>query len=249
MSHPSPDALPNSQAHSLPKPQPPSLAQPLSERILSLVQAAGAVGMTPESLLAQLADASRSTLNRRLALLVSQGTPMLLAGDEIGHSQRGNNNAYCQDNPLTWLDWAGADEALLQEVRAWLALRQAHPLLRSAAWWRESHHEGASVEAIWWHPAGRRLEPADWSHGQERAIALTLRDGPAQAPLCLLFNPQAQACEFHLPPGLWSSGPCSTAALGDPGVLDPAAGVATVPARAVWALRALPSAGDASPSH
>ncbi|MEY4753270.1 MAG: glycogen debranching enzyme GlgX, partial [Pseudomonadota bacterium] len=93
----------------------------------------------------------RRRLSRALlaTLLLGQGTPMLLAGDEIGHSQQGNNNAYCQDNELTWLDWAGADTDLQECVTLLLALRRALPMLRIGHWlgradvvWRDAEgHE------------------------------------------------------------------------------------------------------------
>ena len=78
--------------------------------------------------------AERRRLQRVLlaALLLSQGTPMLLAGDELGHTQRGNNNAYCQDNDTTWLDWNRADAGLTAFVARLLALRREAEPLRSA---------------------------------------------------------------------------------------------------------------------
>src|SRR5690606_23819231 len=68
-------------------------------------------------------------------LLLSQGTPMLLAGDELGHSQHGNNNAYCQDNDLTWLDWSRQDETLTDFIGELIALRRTCPALVSGHWW------------------------------------------------------------------------------------------------------------------
>lgn len=70
-------------------------------------------------------------------LLLSQGTPMLLAGDEQGHSQHGNNNAYCQDNALTWLDWRQANDGLITFTAALIALRQQIPALTLNVWWEE----------------------------------------------------------------------------------------------------------------
>ncbi|MFX9461812.1 glycogen debranching enzyme, partial [Acinetobacter baumannii] len=70
--------------------------------------------------------------NLLATLMLSQGTPMMLAGDELDHSQKGNNNAYCQDNDITWLDWAKRDGALVSFVRRLIALRRVHPVLRRA---------------------------------------------------------------------------------------------------------------------
>ena len=68
--------------------------------------------------------------NMMATLLLSQGTPMILAGDEVGHSQNGNNNAYAQDNDTTWIDWEAADEAFLAFTRLLISFRKAHPILR-----------------------------------------------------------------------------------------------------------------------
>jgi isoamylase len=76
----------------------------------------------------------REQRNLLTTLFVSQGIPMLLAGDEMGRTQRGNNNAYCQDNGISWVDWAGADRALLDFVRLLCRLRSEHPPLRRVAW-------------------------------------------------------------------------------------------------------------------
>ncbi|MBF9034300.1 glycogen debranching protein GlgX [Rhodobacterales bacterium HKCCE2091] len=99
-------------------------------------------------------------------LLMSQGVPMILAGDELGHSQGGNNNAYCQDNEISWIDWASADPTLTCAVADLVALRRdldlAHP--RFAV--DPAHGDGVSPEIAWLHPAGRRMEDGDWSdHG------------------------------------------------------------------------------------
>ncbi len=109
--------------------------------------------------------ALRGRLQRALlaTLLVSQGTPMLLSGDEIGHSQQGNNNAYCQDNSLTWLDWAHADTTLLRFVQRALALRRELPALRSAVW-HEGAGGGAQAEAdlAWFTAQGLPLTEHEW---------------------------------------------------------------------------------------
>src|SRR5690606_16860175 len=76
-------------------------------------------------------DLARALLT---TLFVSQGTPMLLAGDELGRSQRGNNNAYCQDNRISWIDWSDVDEALLEFTQGLIALRRRHPALRQDRW-------------------------------------------------------------------------------------------------------------------
>jgi glycogen operon protein len=130
-------------------------------------------------------------------LLLAQGTPMLLAGDERANSQRGNNNAYCQDNPLGWLDWAtGEDDSAL--VSALLTLRRAEALLRHGQWFAAAGDpERASVR--WLHPAGHEMSVQDWHEHDDRALACELREaGAARARLCLVFNPAPNEREFHI---------------------------------------------------
>ena len=144
--------------------------------------------------------AQRSQLRRALlaTLLVSMGTPMLLAGDEIGHSQRGNNNAYCQDNEITWLDWAQADRALAEFVSRCVCLRRRHALLRREHWLRDD-------DVRWLRPDAQPLASRDWERHDERALAAWLRAGEpaageAAAPdLLLLVNPGMAPQAFQLP--------------------------------------------------
>jgi len=113
-------------------------------------------------------------------LLLSFGIPMLLGGDEMGRSQQGNNNAYCQDNEITWLDWTTQDAGLLAFTRRLIALRKAHPVFR-----RNRFLAGAeAADLLWFTPAGAWLTDADWSDPNALAIALYLdgSDAPDRAP-------------------------------------------------------------------
>ena len=133
-------------------------------------------------------------------LLLSLGTPMLLAGDEIGHSQRGNNNAYCQDNTITWLAWAHADQALCAFVQSVLALRQRLVLLQAGQWW-QTLVSAQGPAAYWCDAAGQPLSAAAWDDPRSQALALQLQGaGPG---VLLLINPQPEAVTFTLPPGGW----------------------------------------------
>ena len=140
------------------------------------------------------------------SLLWSLGTPLLLAGDELGHSQRGNNNAYCQDNPTTWLHWDQADNALTAFVARVLALRRELAVLQSRAWWRGAADAGTTVGPIaqWWGPKGQPLVHSDWHHPQDNALMLQLSlasaDSLGSAACVLLCNPTAQTQEFVPPP-------------------------------------------------
>ena len=92
-------------------------------------------------------------------LLLSFGIPMLLGGDEMGRTQQGNNNAYCQDNEITWFDWSRPDTGLLEFTKRLVALRRAHPVFR-----RSRFLAGAeAAELRWFTPAGTEMTAADWS--------------------------------------------------------------------------------------
>ena len=113
---------------------------------------AGAEGPSTDALV--LSQRQRWQRALLATLLLSQGTPQLLAGDDIGHSQRGNNNAYCQDNPTTWLDWAHADAGLVQWVAQLTALRQRYPALHRPHWFTGQTTEttGALTHTCPMHP-------------------------------------------------------------------------------------------------
>ena len=85
--------------------------------------------------------------------MLSQGVPMILHGDELGRTQRGNNNAYCQDNPISWIDWQNADQALIDFTRRLIELRRQHPIFRRRGWfsWRPAQAQPAE---------GSRMVPA-----------------------------------------------------------------------------------------
>jgi glycogen operon protein len=201
--------------------------------------------------------ALRLRLQRALlaSLIVSQGTPMLLAGDELGHSQQGNNNAYCQDNALTRLDWASADADLTAFVALWLELRRRHPALRIANWLRGGlgdHHGGATglpagrierrrtprrPDVLWWHPDGRPLEGLDWSDRGDRAMAIQLTDPrrPEAATALLLIQPGDLPRAFRLPPGQWVAVAASHTTDGapEPGWAPDQAASVNLPARSL----------------
>lgn len=137
------------------------------------------------------------------ATLFSLGTPMLLAGDELGHSQCGNNNAYCQDNATTWLNWEAARYDLSSFVARAIALRRALPALQATGWWRSHTGEaGSGPVAMWALPDGRTLEAGDWEAPQGGPLAVHLQLGSSGAVL-LLLNPSASAQAFTLPDGEW----------------------------------------------
>ena len=146
-------------------------------------------------------------------LVLSLGVPMLLSGDELGRSQLGNNNAYCQDNPLSWINWDEADDGLVQYTAALIALRRGHPALR-----RRRYLTGARPgEVGWFTPAGTAMTDADWGNPAARAVALLI-DGGAEPDrdasgrlmtdddLLVLNNGWWEPLSFILPPPPGASG-------------------------------------------
>jgi glycogen operon protein len=140
-------------------------------------------------------------------LLLSFGIPMLLGGDEIGRTQQGNNNAYCQDNEIAWFDWAQPDPQLLEFTRHLIAFRLAHPAFR-----RRRFLAGAEASELrWFTPAGGEMTAADWSDPSALALALYLdgSDDPDQAAdgtflldddFLVLVNAWWEPLDFVLPP-------------------------------------------------
>ncbi|AKJ41977.1 glycogen debranching protein GlgX [Pragia fontium] len=127
--------------------------------------------------------ADESTLSRRSTsarallstLLLSQGTPMLLAGDEQGNSQQGNNNAYCQNSPLSWLNWIQADEELIAFTAGLIALRKKIPALTTESWWSgEVTAETQSKDVDWLNQQGAPMSPEEWQRGEHQPLQILL---------------------------------------------------------------------------
>lgn len=150
--------------------------------------------------LADLAEdgSRRQRLNLLATLLFAQGSPLLLAGDEFGNSQDGNQNAYDQDNPIGWVDWRGLDEdpGFTDQVRELIALRRRLPLLRRA----EYVHETGEID--WLRPGGSRKQANDW-HELRAKMLLLGETGSSSASLAILVNGEEDLTEFRPPDGEW----------------------------------------------
>ncbi len=147
----------------------------------------------------------RARLQRALlaCVLLAQGTPLLAAGDELGHSQRGNNNPYCQDNRLTWIDWSRADEDLIAYTAHLSALRR-RLLPLGTDWYSGRPDKQGRADLAWQLATGGPLTAADWQDGQARTLQLAIgRPGRSGPPLQLLLNAEAEDHTFLLPPGDW----------------------------------------------
>jgi isoamylase len=125
----------------------------------------------------------RQMRNMLATLLFSQGTPMLLAGDEFGRTQKGNNNAYAQDNEVSWINWEAIDsdgEKLLNFTRKLIHLRHSQPILRRGRFLAGTYNGDLDVKDVTWlTPAGKEMSPEDWEDGHARCISILL-DGRAQ---------------------------------------------------------------------
>jgi isoamylase len=120
---------------------------------------------------------ARQQRNFLATLLLSQGVPMLLAGDELGHTQLGNNNAYCQDSPLTWLKWdlSSDQRELLEFVRGLIRLRAQNPVFRRRHFFQGRPIHGLDVKDLYWlTPAGTEMSDQDWNNGYARCLGIGL---------------------------------------------------------------------------
>lgn len=174
---------------------------------------------------------ARQRRNLLACVMLAQGTPMLLAGDEIGHTQGGNNNAYCQDNETGWLDWAGADthRDLLEFVRELIALRARHRVLRRAefAHGEERTSLGDFADIEWLRGDGATMTEADWQDPARRCLGVLYAESAAEAAddaediVLVVINSGEHACDFELPDGSAFDGwQCELATVASPpGVL------------------------------
>ena len=202
---------------------------------------------------------SRQQRNFLTTLLLSQGVPMLSHGDELGRSQGGNNNGYCQDNAVTWVDWAAADTGLQDFLRRVAELRAAHPVFRRRRFFTGRpvrQRDAASSDISWFRPDGSEMTDEDWDSGFGKSVAVYLyghgipgldqRGHPVNDDSFLLcFNAHHEQIEFRLPPAnfgaQWLPVIDTTAEGGapeDPPEPLPAASTVTVGPRAMVVLQA-----------
>ena len=146
----------------------------------------------------------RQMRNLLATVMLSQGVPMLRAGDEFGQTQSGNNNAYCQDNETSWVAWpAAGDVDLTAFVGALASLRRGRPELRRDTFFKGSPREGRQPDVRWLHPAGRDMTPADWADEGLRAVGMLLGAAEeAAGDLLLLVSAMQDAIQFTLDAGL-----------------------------------------------
>ncbi len=169
----------------------------------------GVEGPTDDSSIKALR--ARQQRNFLTTLLLSQGVPMILGGDEWGRTQSGNNNAWCQDNEISWFDWASADGELVAFVQRLILLRREHPVFRRSAFLTGREVRGSGLPDVWWfRPDGRRMTQRDWRREDARTLGVFLNGAeiPSRTAtgeeivddsFLVLFNAHFEAVTFTLP--------------------------------------------------
>ena len=188
----------------------------------------GVEGPTDDPEVIELRERQKRNFLTTLAL--SQGVPMFLGGDEMGRTQGGNNNAYCQDNEISWVDWSLRDEniSLLGFTRRLMQFRRRHPAFRRRRWFR-----GRSIHGVhdigWLTPQGTEMTQEEWNSGFARSIAMFLNGDelPDPAPdgtkmtddsFLLLFNAHSDPVDFTMPEPGWGEAWTTVLDTNDPGV-------------------------------
>jgi len=152
---------------------------------------------------------ARQQRNVLTTLFTAQGVPMLLGGDELGRTQKGNNNAYCQDNELSWVDWSSIDEHLLAFTRWVIAFRRNHPAFRRRRFFQGRPIRG-TLDIGWFKPDGRSMTDRDWNVGYARSLGVFLNGKAIQGhdehgrsitddSFILLFNAHTGGVRWAIP--------------------------------------------------
>ena len=156
---------------------------------------------------------ARQQRNMMATLLLSQGVPMIAHGDELGRTQQGNNNAYCQDNELAWIDWSSVDNDLLEFTRSVVALRAAHPALRRRRFFfgtRTRVPASLLPDIEWFRVDGKEMTDEDWNSGFAKSLGIYLNGAAITEPdehgeqvrddsFLILFNAHWEPLEFAVP--------------------------------------------------
>jgi glycogen operon protein len=204
----------------------------------------------------------RHQRNLLSTLLLSIGTPMVLGGDEFGRTQQGNNNAYCQDNEISWFDWNldEREQDLLEFTRKMIGIRRNEPVLKRRALLNGQRlRPGADKDIAWYRPDGKEMTQKDWAVPFARSLTVKLGGNsivdldpetgePIHGPsMLVLFNASENGVLFRLPRGLNRVGPAWEPVVdtfdptGSPSIEPQPGGVTvTVPDRTLWVFRELP---------
>ena len=173
----------------------------------------GAEGPTDDAAVNELRGRQRR--NFLATLMLSQGIPMLLGGDEMGRTQGGNNNAYCQDNEVSWIDWEHQDGALIAFTQRLIAIRRDHPNFRRRRYFQgRPLHGGDCSDIAWFRPDGSEMTEDDWTEGFAKSIGVFLNGAAIPSPdqrgepivddsFLILLNAHHDEMTFTLPPDRW----------------------------------------------
>jgi isoamylase len=154
--------------------------------------------------------------NFLVTLMLSQGVPMLLGGDEIGRTQQGNNNGYCQDNEISWYDWANVDTDLLEFTRRLIRLRRDHPVFRRRRWFQGRPIHGVGVKDIgWFTPDGVQMSEKHWGEGLAKSLGVFIHGRSISTPgpdgehvidngYFLIFHAHHEPLDFTVPGDGWT---------------------------------------------
>jgi glycogen operon protein len=169
----------------------------------------GAEGDTDDSNIIALRNQQKR--NFLATLFLSQGVPMLVAGDEFGRTQKGNNNSYCQDNEISWLNWDTVDKELLDFTKKLIAIRKAHPSLARKKWFQGQPIKGIGLTDIaWFLPEGEEMDDEHWNHDFARSLAIFLNGHGLRTQdkngnkvvdddFYFMFNAYHEPIVYHLP--------------------------------------------------
>ncbi len=159
----------------------------------------------------------RQKRNFLTSLLLSQGVPMIVAGDEMSRTQNGNNNAYCQDNEISWINWDKADHELMDYTRKLIALRISHPAFCRRKWFQGRPIKGVDVEDIaWFLPDGNEMSYEHWNTSFAKSLGVYLNgkgihmQSPKGEPMVddsfyVIFNAHHESLDYILPPAKYGS--------------------------------------------
>jgi isoamylase len=158
----------------------------------------------------------RHMRNVLATLFLSQGVPMILGGDEVGRTQRGNNNAYCQDNEISWYDWDAADDELLEFTRRLMAFRRDHPVFRRRRWFQGRPIRGHLDDLAWFGPDGDEMTDEAWERPDLLGLGMFLNGSAIPTPdahgepvtddsFLVLLHADHRPVRWRLPGARWGS--------------------------------------------
>jgi len=169
----------------------------------------GAEGPTEDPAINALRE--KQKMNFLATLFLSQGVPMLVAGDELGRTQGGNNNAYCQDNEISWINWETADQTLLEFTSKLIRLRNEHSVFSRKYWFHgDKVAEGEAEDIAWFLPDGQQMAEEHWSEGFAKSVAVYLNGKGLHAvdsegkrveddSFYIIFNAHSESIPYQLP--------------------------------------------------